>query len=239
MAHPERILPTETSTGIVALHLKRYEFALQWCCAADVLDAGCGVGYGTAFIARQARRVVGVDRDEEAIAVAKARYAAPNATYVQSDVLDLPFADASFDVVCAFETIEHLADPRRFVAEAGRVLRPEGTLLASTPRVTRTTHTPENPFHRIEFSPTDFERLLREEFDDVALYGQRRLQTRRHRLAQRLDFLGLRRRFRPPELVGRMLGTPTTAYVGLDEIVIDRDLERARELVGVCTRARG
>jgi len=41
VTYPERIVPEETSPGILALHLKRYEFALPWSESADVLDAGC------------------------------------------------------------------------------------------------------------------------------------------------------------------------------------------------------
>lgn len=238
MSYPERIIPAETSAGILAIHLKRYEFALQWCRDAEVLDAGCGVGYGTAFIAPHARRVVGVDRSEEALTVARAHYTRPNAQFVRADVLELPFDAASFDTVCAFETIEHLDDPGRFVREAARVLRPDATLLVSTPRAKRTIRTPTNPFHRIELAATDFERVLREEFEEVVLYGQRRSQTRRHRLAQRLDVLGLRRRLPPSRVVGRMLGTAATAHVSLEEILIDRDLEHATDLLAVCTRAR-
>jgi len=71
MTHPERIVPDETEPGIVALHLKRYEFARPFCVGKDVLDAGCGVGYGTAYLAETARRVVGVDVDADAIEYAR------------------------------------------------------------------------------------------------------------------------------------------------------------------------
>ena len=179
MSYPERIVPDETEPGIVALHLKRYEFAAPWCRDREVLDAGCGVGYGSAFLAGHARRVVGVDRDEEAIAYARRRYARPNVEFRVGDLLDLDLADGSFDVVCSFETIEHLDDVEGFLGEVVRVLRPEGVFLVSTPRVDETTASPENPFHRIELSPGDFEALLRRSFREVELYGQRRLQTAR------------------------------------------------------------
>jgi SAM-dependent methyltransferase len=237
--YSERIVPSQTSPGILALHLKRYEFALGWCDGAEVLDAGCGAGYGAAFLAAGALSVVGVDRSSEALAYARANYATPNVSFVLGDVLSLPFADASFDVVCAFETIEHLDDQRAFVREAARVLRPRGTLLASTPRVAATTSAPANPFHRRELSGHDFERLLSESFERVDLYGQRRRQTARHRAVQRLDVAGLRKRVRPPRLTRRVLGTPPTSDVRLDEIEIVRDrLSDASELVAVCADPR-
>ena len=237
MTYPERIVPDETSPGIVALHLKRYEFALPWCRDRAVLDAGCGVGYGTAHLAQVAASVVGVDRDEGAVSYARERYSRPNVEFRVGDLLDLDLADASFDVVCSFETIEHVEDVEAFLAEVTRVLRPEGAFLVSTPRVDETTASPDNPFHRVELSPDDFEALLRRSFREVELYGQRRLQTGRHRLMQRVDVLGLRRRLPGSQRVSRLLGTASTADVTSDGIVIERGgLERASEVVAVCRR---
>jgi SAM-dependent methyltransferase len=237
MSHPERIVPDETSPGIVALHLKRYEFAAPLCRSGEVLDAGCGVGYGAAFLAGVARRVVGVDRDEDAIAYARERYARPNVEFRVGDVLHLDLGDAEFDAVCSFETIEHVDDADAFVAEMARVLRPGGVLVVSTPRAEETTGAPKNPFHRVELSRADFEALLRRFFGEVELYGQRRLQTARHRLMQRVDVLGLRRRLPGARRLSRVLGTAPTAEVTSDGIVIERGgLERASELVAVCRR---
>jgi len=88
-------------------------------------------------------------------------------------------------------------------------------------------------------SASDFERILRDHFAEVELYGQRRLQTRRHRLVQRLDVLGLRRRLPFLRPAARLLGTAPMADVTLDEIVIARgDLGRASELVAVCAGPR-
>lgn len=238
MGYPERIVPSETSPGILALHLKRYEFALPWAEGTDVLDAGCGVGYGTAYLARFARKVVGIDWSSGALEHAREHYSEPNVEYIHADLADLPLDDASFDVVCAFETIEHL-DAHAFLRTATRLLRPNGTLLVSTPRAEQTTGAPENPFHQVELSASDFERILRDHFAEVELYGQRRLQTRRHRLVQRLDVLGLRRRLPFLRPAARLLGTAPMADVTLDEIVIARgDLGRASELVAVCAGPR-
>jgi SAM-dependent methyltransferase len=232
---PERIVPDETEPGIVALHLKRYEFAQPFCAGGEVLDAGCGVGYGSASLAEVARRVVGVDRSPDAVEYARSRYARENVEFRVGDLLDLDLPDASFDAVCAFETIEHLGDQERFVAEMRRLLRPGGAFCVSTPRVGETTDSPANPFHERELSASDFERLLRVSFDEVELYGQRRLQTGRHRLVQRLDVLGLRRRLTFLRPAARVLGTAPMAEVTSEGIAIERGaLEGATELVAVC-----
>ncbi len=236
MSHPERIVPDETEPGIVALHLKRYEFARPLCTGRDVLDAGCGVGYGTAYLAEAARSVVGLDLSEDAIRYARGRYAAENVEFVVGDLLAIPRADGEFGVVCAFEAIEHLADPERFVAEARRVLGPDGTLCVSTPRAEVTDERPANPFHEREFSPDDFERLLRARFGSVQLFGQRRHQTARHRALQRLDVLGLRRRVPFLRRAGRAVtGTPAMADLSIRDVEIGTSLDGATELLAVCS----
>ena len=232
---PERIVPDDTEPGIVALHLKRYEFARPLCTRRHVLDAGCGVGYGSGYLAQTATRVVGVDVSEEAIEYARRRYGRPNVEFVVADVLALPDSSDTYDVVCAFETIEHVSDPERFVAEARRVLKRDGILIVSTPRVDETTEHPENPHHEREFSVRDFERLFRPHFGSVKLYGQRRRQTTRHRALQRADVLGLRRRLAFLRGVGRTLtGTPPMAELSTADVEITETVADATELIAVC-----
>jgi SAM-dependent methyltransferase len=237
VSHPERIVPDETEPGIVALHLKRYEFARPQCAGKDVLDAGCGVGYGSAYLAESARRVVGVDVNADAVAYAQLRYGRPNVDFVVGDLLALDHPDGEFDVVCAFEVIEHLRDPARFVAEARRVLTSDGTVFVSTPRAQSGDAAPENPYHEREFTAPELERLLRTAFDRVELYGQRRLQTARHRALQRLDVLGLRRRVPLVRRASRLVtGTAPMDAVSTDEVTISSEgIEQATELVAVCS----
>ena len=239
MSHPERIDPDTTEPGILALHLKRYDFALPYCDQADVLDAACGAGYGAAHLAARARSVVGVDRSEETIGRAGRRYALPNVTFRTGDVERLADPDASYDVICSFETIEHVDDPEQVLAEFARVLRAGGTLLISTPNAPSTTHTPANPFHRIEWSASDFAALLERFFGSVELYGQARLQSRAHRLAQRLDVLGLRRRVAVVRRGSHLLGTAPMAELTMDDVLIERGAtDRASEIVAVCREPR-
>ncbi len=229
-------MPDETEPGIVALHLKRYEFARPHCAGKQVLDAGCGVGYGSAFLGETASRVLGVDASGEAIDYARARYGGGNVEFAVGDLQQLERGDAEFDAVVAFEVIEHLPYPERFVAEARRVLRPDGVLVVSTPRSEVGSRLPENPFHEREFAPDEFERLLRGSFARVDVYGQRRVQTARHRALQRLDVLGLRRRLpflrRASSLV---TGTAPMDAVSSEGVVISPNgVDEATELVAVC-----
>jgi SAM-dependent methyltransferase len=238
MAYPERIVPDETPPGPVAIHEKRYRFALPHCTGKRVLDAACGVGYGTALLADTAAEVVGVDVSEDAIAYARSRYARPNVEFRVEDLLKPDLDDRSFDVVCSFETLEHLPDRETYLGHMGRVLRDDGVYIVSTPRAAETTQTPDNPHHFVEYSSDDFEQLLHPHFSRVELFGQRRIQTRRHRWLQRLDVLGLRRRLGFIRGVGKLAtGTDPTQDVSLEGITIDRrDVDTADVLVAVCRR---
>jgi SAM-dependent methyltransferase len=239
MTYPERIIPDETEGGVLALHLKRYAFAAPFCTGRDVLDAACGVGYGSAYLADVAQTVTAVDVSEDAVGYARRRYGGATISFETMDVhrLDLP-AD-SIDTVCAFEMIEHVERPEDVLREFGRVLRPDGTLVISTPRAARSTAAPDNPHHRQEWARDDFEALLRGHYEDVEVYAQRRLQTGAHRLAQRLDVAGLRRRFRFLRRASRALGTPALEDLTLDDVVIDqRSFADATEIVAVCRRPR-
>lgn len=238
MAHPERIIPDETSAGILALHLKRYAFALPYADGTEVLDAACGAGYGTAYLAQAAARVVGIDVSADTVEYAGRRYGAANVEFRQMDVTELEFADGSFDVVVSFETLEHVANAPAAVREAARVLRDGGVYVVSTPRVDQTSSDPENPFHTTEFSPDDFAALLATSFGEVELYGQRRLETRRHRLLRHLDIFGLRRRVHVPH-GATLTGSRPTTDLTLDDISIERGaLDGASEIVAVCRVGR-
>ncbi|HEY4411409.1 MAG TPA: class I SAM-dependent methyltransferase [Gaiellaceae bacterium] len=235
MGYPERIVPDETSPGILALHLARYVFAERWCRDRDVLDLGCGSGYGSAQLARTARRVVGGDISEAAIAYAQANYGAPDVEFVVLDAISLPFANESFDVVCSFETIEHLPDRDAYLAGVARVLRDGGTFIVSTPRVERTVEDPANPFHHVEYARPDFESLLARFFGHIEMYGQRRVQTARYRALRRLDVLGLRRRLQFLRHAAPLVGTRATVDVRLEDVAIDGErVDEAWVLVAVC-----
>jgi 2-polyprenyl-3-methyl-5-hydroxy-6-metoxy-1,4-benzoquinol methylase len=236
--HPERIVPDETEAGIVALHLKRYVFAAQWAAGRRVLDAACGVGYGSAELARVAIEVVGVDISEDAVEYAQGRYSSPTTRFEIADVTRLPFRDSSFEMVCSFETVEHVDDAPAAIREAARVLNAEGIYVASTPNVKRTTQNPANPFHTTEYAPADFEQLLAGAFHDVQLYGQHRHVTARHSLLRKLDVLGLRRRVRLPAAEA-LLGSRVTSTIALDDVIIAQGrVEGASEIIAVCRNPR-
>jgi demethylmenaquinone methyltransferase/2-methoxy-6-polyprenyl-1,4-benzoquinol methylase len=98
------------------------------------LDVCCGTGDVTFALARAGAEATGFDFSEPMLAVARRRAAAlraplPAPRFEQGDALQLPFADASFDVVTISYGLRNLADFDRGVRELTRVLRPGGRLL--------------------------------------------------------------------------------------------------------------
>jgi SAM-dependent methyltransferase len=142
-------------------HQVVYQRLAPRCAGREVLEAGCGEGYGADLIAGVARRVVAVDYDEATVAHVRSRY--PGVEVLQANLAQLPLPDASVDVVVNFQVIEHLWDQGRFVAECARVLRPKGLLMVSTPnRITFTPgrDAPVNPFHTRELNAGELAELL-------------------------------------------------------------------------------
>jgi SAM-dependent methyltransferase len=93
-----------------------------------VLDAGCGGGRYSRLAARHGARVVGVDLSA---AVEKAQTLCagwPDVAIVQGDLLALPLAEASFDVVFSIGVLHHGPDPRRAFAQVAARVKPGGRL---------------------------------------------------------------------------------------------------------------
>ena len=167
----ERMIPgTDAAAKAWATHLKRYDMAARLCGAGEVLDIGCGSGYGSAHLAQNLpANVTGVDISQEAIDYAQQNYQAGNLRYLRAPAEELPFEDGRFGLVVCFEVFEHLANPEALLAEAKRVLAPEGTFIVSTPN--KLTFSPDhpddtspNPFHVREYRLHEFLGLLREAF---------------------------------------------------------------------------
>ncbi|MGD9920305.1 MAG: class I SAM-dependent methyltransferase [Pseudorhodoplanes sp.] len=155
-------------------HMHRYAWALDAVADLDVVDIASGEGFGTAMLATRARSVVGIDLSAAAVRHAAARYG-DSVSFLHADAAAVPLPDGCADAVISFETIEHVADPERTIAEIRRILRPDGFLIMSSPntRVYSERQGHVNAFHRKEFTTEEFEALLRGHFPAVHLFGQR------------------------------------------------------------------
>jgi SAM-dependent methyltransferase len=97
--------------------------------AGVALDAACGTGRHSAYLAARGHTVVGVDSSAEMLEVARAKV--PGARFADGDVTALPLPDGHADLVVCALALAHLPDLRPAFAELARVLRPGGHLIVT------------------------------------------------------------------------------------------------------------
>ncbi|MEZ5284150.1 MAG: methyltransferase domain-containing protein [Vicinamibacterales bacterium] len=152
-------------------HVARYMWARRFVRPGDrVLDAACGLGYGSRILAdgTLAESVLGLDVDASAVAYAQAHYAdGRRRLRVEArDLATLGELEAGvFDVIVSFETVEHLADPERFLADCQRLLTPAGRFVCSVPNEWLDAQGVDpNPHHLHVFDRGRLEALVRRHF---------------------------------------------------------------------------
>lgn len=135
-------------------HVSRYIYAATKIRGGDtVLDAACGLGYGTAVLAAcsTGANFIGVDIDPDSITYATANFAAVDKTlsYKACDITNLSFLpNHSIDVIVSFETIEHVENYDALLKELRRVLKPNGRIIGSVPNLwCDDTGKDPNPYH--------------------------------------------------------------------------------------------
>jgi SAM-dependent methyltransferase len=184
---------------------------------------------------------------------------------VVADIRRLPFESASFDAVVSIHSIEHVPEPERVVAEAARVLKPDGAAVFVTPN--RLTFSPGeivDPYHEVELDPSELEAACHTAFREVSLLGlfgsPAYLQViapeqRRLRRLLALDPLGARRllprgarRWIYDASLRRMrsAGDPAATAITIEDFAVRAGgeevpgaLDEALDLIAVCSGRRG
>jgi SAM-dependent methyltransferase len=172
----ERVIPGRVDVDLWNEHLARYLFAARLARRKRVLDIGCGAGYGSFELARTAAAVTAIDVSPDALEHAAKHFSAPNIEFREASATQLPLPDASFDLIIAFEVIEHLDNWPDLLKEARRLLAPGGQFVVSTPNKlyyeeSRRLAGP-NPFHTHEFEFAEFQSALADAFPHQVLFTQ-------------------------------------------------------------------
>jgi ubiquinone/menaquinone biosynthesis C-methylase UbiE len=167
----ERMIP-EYHHGMLMYgeHIMRYESVINVVRNKTVLDIASGSGYGSAALAKVAKKVYGVDINEKAVAYSKEHYNDSNITFKVGSGTEIPMEDGSVDVVVSHETIEHIDNYKLFLKEVKRVLRSGGQAIISTPNDDE--YPAGNHFHLHQFKIAEFKKLLEKYFSNVTLYYQ-------------------------------------------------------------------
>lgn len=109
----------------------------------EILDCGCGTGiFSNIFASMGARKVTGLDISPGSLGTGRkiqSDLGLTNVEFVEGDMLELPWEDASFDIVWAWGSAHHTEDPDRAINEIERMLRPGGSLLLALYKKTRLT----------------------------------------------------------------------------------------------------
>jgi len=136
MAPLHRLNPVRIgwARDLIARHFKHEAPAGAPLADLSLLDVGCGAGLFAEPLARLGADVLGIDPAPETIETARrhAEETGAKLSYRAATAEELAAEPRRFDVVSAMEVIEHVADPKAFVACAASLLNPGGLFLAST-----------------------------------------------------------------------------------------------------------
>ncbi|MFT9495938.1 class I SAM-dependent methyltransferase [Anaerosolibacter sp.] len=174
----ERVIPKlmNPKNGLLLEHIFRYKFARKFC-KGRVLDIACGVGYGSEILINRNPSIteyVGIDNCQESIDYAIEHYSYLETSYFTDDALNenLHKIYGKFDTIVSFETIEHFHGDIKFIQNLYNLLKPNGTLIVSTPFGRGKDHPCSNPYHVYQYTEEEFMDVLKP-FRKVTMYHQR------------------------------------------------------------------
>jgi len=177
-------------------HISRYWWIESKAKGLDVLDCACGKGYGSFIMSHSANSVTGIDLNQESIEIANSTFKASNLSYQIQDVLKLGEWGRKFDIITAFEVIEHIPPETTdiFLASFKQALKPNGKLIISTPNhdVVLKSRSSVPSFHINNFRSYELKEALERHFSKVNMIGQFVERTGIQKVVFDLDFLNLR-----------------------------------------------
>lgn len=144
-------------------HRKVYKFSEQFVKGKICLDAGCGSGYGSNILSKEAKKVYGIDASSKSLKYAKSSY--KNIDFERMFLPKLSFPDSFFDLCICSEVLEHLKEYSKegdTVRELKRVLKPNGIMILATPNI--------ELLNNHGFGYEELKSLLDKNFNNVAFF---------------------------------------------------------------------
>jgi ubiquinone/menaquinone biosynthesis C-methylase UbiE len=117
---------TELTPAAIRLRDRSYEL-LKLTSVSKLTDVGCGSGRAASELALRGHEVTGIDPDPQMLKVAKERY--PEVSFIKAAAESLPFQDRELSAYRADKVLHALKNPAEALAEARRVLKPEGRIV--------------------------------------------------------------------------------------------------------------
>lgn len=151
-------------------HLARYKFISRLVRKADrLIEVGCGMGYGSRYLADYTASVTAFDLDHDVLEKAKGRYQHPGLEYVSDWPKERPF-----DVAVCLEVIEHMDVPagQELLHSISAHLKSGGVAFVSTPRKIPNPSENRKRFHVHEYEYEEFQQALEKVFPRVLVFSQ-------------------------------------------------------------------
>lgn len=148
---------------------KAYSFCQKYINNKTTLEVGSGSGFGAYCLAKNAKKIVAIDKDFRSIERSKKNYKRKNLTFLPFTIENFQLKE-DFEVIIILQVIEHIIDVNSFIKKLIPFLKKNGVLIISTPNSLTQSYN-ENPYHHKEFNHHELKNLLSNYFNKIDLYG--------------------------------------------------------------------
>lgn len=152
--------------------LARYSLTRKFVIGKSVCDIGCGVGYGSNYLAQTAKKITAMDISVDATDWASKYFSKDNLEFLTADAVGQWPMEDKFDVITSFETMEHVKNPEIFLENIYKHILPAGMLILSVPNGPRDEKRTDNPHHLHYFSDSDLKNLVQKYFPKAEYFSQ-------------------------------------------------------------------